>query len=248
MKTRTNSSYIKSGLLLLFSSLLFLVACTEKDTSINPETSTVTDVDGKVYKTVKIGDQWWMAENLSVEKFNNGDPISFINANDLEGWSDTLLPLFCIYQDLSTAPGKLYNYAVVADNRNVAPAGWHVATDEDWKKLEAFIGMNSTEVQKTGWRGSQGDLIKKAGLNSWSQYNNVWATDEYLFGAMAGGCRLFNGKFSTPTGLTYNGFWWTRTDYQNGLAWYRYLDYKSSGIFRSHTYKSYGMSIRCVKD
>jgi uncharacterized protein (TIGR02145 family) len=227
---------------------LTLYSCNDEKEMPVVETGTVSDIQGNSYKTVKIGDQWWMAENLSVTAFSNGDPIRFVSSNDIMGWDTITVPAYSVYQDLISTPGKLYNFSVVTDNRNIAPPGWHVATDDDWKKLESFTGMSSTYVGKTGWRGAEGDVLKKAGLNYWSQYTGVWATDNYSFSANAGGCRLYDGRFSTPSGLTYTGFWWTSSDYQNGESWYRHMDYKSSGIFRSHTYHGYGMSIRCVKD
>lgn len=249
MTMKTNRTIAQSlSILALLVAMFTGSGCTDEKKEVKPETGSLVDIDSNSYTTVKIGDQWWMAENLRVTRFSNGDAVSSISANDASGWSDATIPHRCTYQDLSSTPGQLYNFATVTDSRKIAPSGWHVATDEDWKKLEVFIGTSATDADKTGWRGEQGDLLKKTGLNAWNQYAGVWAVDKYLFSAEAGGCRLFDGRFSTPTGLTYNGFWWTSSVCQNGQSWYRYLDYKSSGVFRSHTSIGYGMSIRCVKD
>lgn len=230
--------------------LLFLLSgCGDDGPQMNIETGSVIDHEGRSYKTVKIGDQWWMAENLSVTTFRNGDPIPFADAFDSAAWAGTVLPAYSVYQDLSNAPGFLYNAFVMEDARSVAPQGWHIATDDDWKILEQFIGMSQQESEKTGWRGSSaGDLLKIKGLDNWARYQDVWATDSYGFSAKAGGCRIYDARFSYPSGLTYTGFWWTSTVHPGGEHFYRHLDYKESAVFRSHTYDTYGMSIRCVKD
>lgn len=237
--------------LFLVSFILFLNSCEDEPSVVTPEFGTLTDVEGNVYRTVKIGDQWWMAENLAVSTFNNGDAILYVTSTDSIGWagSTNSVPLCCYYEGNSNAPGMLYNFKAVSDSRQLAPAGWHVASDEDWKTLEQFVGMSGTDASKTGWRGSnQGDQLKKTGLDYWARYQQVWATDAYSFSALAGGCRLFDARYSTPGGLTYAGFWWTSTPQQGVESWYRYLDYKASAVFRSHVSAGYGMSVRCVKD
>ncbi len=90
------------------------------------------DVDGNVYKTVKIGNQWWMAENLKISHYRNGDEIP--NVTDDEEWFNLTSGAYCNYKN-DTANvalyGKLYNWYSVVDNRILAPEGWHVPTDED---------------------------------------------------------------------------------------------------------------------
>lgn len=227
----------------------FFNGCKDDTTATEIEQGQVTDAEGNIYRTVKIGDQWWMAENLRTRFFNTGEPIAFILSTDSAGWANGSQANSCIYQDNPAAPGLLYNQAAVADTRGIAPIGWHIATDADWQKLERFIGLSSSEANKTGWRGfNEGDKLKKEGLNAWVRYDGVWAGDDYKFSAEAGGCRLPDNRYSIPSGLSFSGFWWTATNQQQGKSWYRYLDYKSSKIFRSYTFDGYGMSIRCVKD
>jgi len=103
-------------------------------------TGTVTDIDGNVYKTVKIGSQWWTAENLKVTHYNNGD--SLINETVIRTWYDLTVGAYCSYDhDSNNAAiyGYLYNWYAVGDDRNLAPAGWHVPTDEEWKQLEMYF-------------------------------------------------------------------------------------------------------------
>jgi len=233
----------------LFLIIASFYGCKDDTTVSEIEQGQVTDAEGNVYRTVKIGDQWWMAENLRTRTFNTGDPVPFILSTDSAGWVNGTQANCCLYQDNPDAPGLLYNQAAVADPRGIAPTGWHIATDADWQKLERFIGLTSAEANETAWRGSnEGDKLKKEGLNAWVRYDGVWAGDDYKFSAQAGGCRLPDNRYSVPSSVSFAGFWWTATAKQQGESWYRYIDYKSSRIFRSYTYDGYGMSIRCVKD
>jgi uncharacterized protein (TIGR02145 family) len=243
----TGSKSIVAFAVLLFSTVFF--SCSDETPDSPIEYGTVSDIEGKVYKTVKIGNRWWMAENLSTGSFRNGDPIQFVSATDSANWVLPGRPAYSRYQDLSTTTGYLYNHACVADGRGLAPQGWHIATDEDWKELEVSVGMTADAAGKTGWRGNnEADLLKKTGLDHWKNYDGVWALDRYGFSATAGGCRLFDARFSYPSGNVFSGFWWTSTPHSNGESWYRHMDYKSSAVFRSHSYVAYGMSVRCVKD
>ena len=208
------------------------------------ETGNVSDIEGNTYKTVKIGNQWWMAENLRVTKFNDGQLISFIdeNANDTV-WSEATTPLYTAINNGQF--GLLYNYAVVESPVNIAPEGWHVATDEDWKALEREVGMSQNESNALGWRGSkEAELLTAKNSAGWPEGATLFGKDSYQFNAKPGGCRVFNGELNLQGNTA---FWWTATTDGNE-AWYRYFDASQTRIFRQHTYKGYGMSIRCVKN
>lgn len=241
----------KIGFFFLLSlQLFFITSCKKKDTTLPiQETSTVTDIDGNVYRTVKIGSQWWMAENLKVSKYNDGNLINKYQADTL--WNKDTVGAYCVYDNSSVAPGLLYNWFAVNNAKKIAPIGWHIPSDEEWKILEQYLGMSQTETDKVNFRGSnEGDKLKKEGLGFWYQYPNVWATNTSGFSALGGACRMFNGIFGgTKEGLQYTGFWWSSTNHlNNNQAWYRYLDYKKSNVFRHYGEKTYGFSIRCVKD
>jgi uncharacterized protein (TIGR02145 family) len=212
------------------------------------ETGTVTDIDGNIYKTVKIGDQWWMAENLEVKTFRNGNPVA--NVTDSADWVSRLTGAYSVYENGNTqtkAPGILYNWHAVADPAGLAPEGWHIPSDDEWKKLEQYLGMSTSESDRSGWRGTnEGQKLKVESPEGWTPYGDVWSGNESGFTALAGSCRLANATYGQP-GLFSTGFWWTSTD-QGTEAWYRYLDYKNTNIFRSHESKNYGFSVRCVKD
>jgi uncharacterized protein (TIGR02145 family) len=247
MKAFNKNRFSIHTIMLIGLVLIFMNAC--KDDNNNPtpakETGTVTDVDNNVYQTIKIGNQWWMSENLKVTKFRNGNIIT--NAQSNADWSDTT-SAYCLYDNNSSAPGLLYNWYAVNDTANLAPQGWHIATDDEWKTLEKQLGMSQTETDKLSWRGNnEADKLKVESPNGWTIFGNIWSTNESGFSALAGGCRLFNGTWANP-GLFATGFWWTSTAHADNEAYYRYLDYKSSQIFRSHVPVTYGMSVRCVKD
>ena len=108
-----------------------MVGCDKKE-PVGPATSTMTDQDGNVYETVKIGNQWWMAENLKVTQYRNGDAIP--NVTDADQWSSLTAGAYCGYENnlgnVSTY-GCLYNWYAVNDSRNIAPSGWQVPTDAE---------------------------------------------------------------------------------------------------------------------
>ncbi len=207
---------------------------------------TVTDIDGNVYQTVLIGDQYWMTENLKVTRYRNGDPIPFVTDN--VEWSNLGSGAYCEYDD-DTANvavyGRLYNWFAVDDSRNIAPVGWHVPTDDDWKQLETFLGMIQSQVDSTGWRGvDEGGKLKEAGIEHWRD-PNTGATNEFGFIALPGGYCTINGRFFE---LTENAFFWTSSESDEVNSWSRCLYYFYSQIRRSANSKQYGFSVRCVRD
>jgi uncharacterized protein (TIGR02145 family) len=226
-----------------------LLSSCKKDTAPSViEYGSLTDIDSNVYKTVKIGNQWWMAENLKVIRYRNGDTIINVGSRlDSIIWNKTKTGAY--YQG---SIGLLYNWYAAGDPRNVAPAGWHVPTDDEWKELEMYLGMSKEEADKVNWRGTdEGNKLKiqGVGLTVWTNPTNkyeVWGTNESGFSAIGDGCVMFNGIMGQP-GANYAGFWWTVSE-QGNEAWYRYLDYNKPNVFRFYGPETYGFSIRCIKD
>jgi hypothetical protein len=102
----------------------------------NIEYGTLTDIDGNKYKTVKIGNQWWMAENLSVSHYRDGTSIPKVTEETQ--WANLTTGAWCYYNndsDLGIIYGKLYNWYAVNDSRGLAPAGWHIPSDAEWTIL-----------------------------------------------------------------------------------------------------------------
>lgn len=244
-----------SSVVLIIIFFTALTSCKKKKTNDTPaiETGTVTDIDNNTYKTVKIGSQWWMAENLKTKTYRNGMPITKSAITDADTvWMKTQKGMCCSYfNDDSNIPqyGLLYNWYAIADTSGIAPAGWHVPSDEEWKQLEEYLGMSAGDADAVNWRGA--DIAGKMKVKSplgWTQYGTIWSGNESGFAAIGSCCRLFSGQWGDP-GLQSTGFWWSSAEHPaDKEAWYRYLDYKKTNVFRYHGSKNYGMSIRCVKD
>ena len=199
-------------------------------------TGTVTDIDGNVYKTVKIGDQWWMAENLRVTHYSNGDSIPMVTSDS--AWASLSTGARCTYDnDESNANiyGYLYNWYAVNDDRTIAPVGWHVSTDEEWQILVNCLGGSSVA----------GGKLKETGTAHWGS-PNTGAANESGFSALPGGMRLCSdGIFYF---LSNCASFWSSTGYLSDYAWGHGLYWNNSGVNRGNDYKETGMSVRCVKD
>lgn len=244
----TDSMKLRFFSLFLFINL-FVLSCGDPSVTIPlKEMGTVSDIEGNTYQTVKIGNQWWMAENLRVTSFQSGEQIQLVE--NKEEWLNSVLPGYTSFNNTFSGPGLLYNLHVITNEKEIAPDGWRVPTDEDWKILEEFMGMPVAELDKTNWRGStEGDQLKEESTNNsgWIFYDeSVWGKNTTGFSATGGSCRVFNGEWGVPV-LRHSGFWWT-SSVNNGYGWYRYLDYKKSGIFRYSAHPNYGFSIRCIKN
>lgn len=226
-----------------FISVFFLL-CNHDPTGPS-KGGTLTDIDCNIYQIVKIGDQWWMAENLKVTHYLNGDHIPY---EDHTGYWSILKT--GAYSEYDNDPlnvdtyGRLYNWYAVNDSRKLAPEGWHIATDDDWKKLEMYLGMSQSEADKENWRGTnEGSKLKSK--NGWSENGN--GTDEYDFFALPGGYRSLSHEYFYYIGGS--AYFWSSTEYNYAYAWYRLLNYSSTKVSR-HKYRSKldGLSVRCVKD
>jgi uncharacterized protein (TIGR02145 family) len=254
------------GFLIVFFFIAITNGCINKTDDIENiiETDSLTDIDGNVYQTVKIGKQWWMAENLKVKRYRNGDSIIFVGTKELTNQFDSArwrnlgeVGAYCILDGKDSASsnfngkkyGFLYNAYALEHPANIAPSGWHVPSDEEWKELEIKLGMSIDEAEKVNWRGTnQGNKLKiQSGWNDHpSDKFEVWGTNESGFSSIGGSCKMFDGTDSNP-GTTFNGFWWTASAL-GAEQWYRYMDYNKAGVFRYLGPKSYGFSIRCLKD
>ncbi len=213
---------------------------------INATTNTgiVIDIDGNVYQTVKIGNKWWMMENLKVTHYRNGEAIP--NVTEGSQWQNLTTGAYCEYDNnINNVPiyGRLYNWYAVADSRNIAPAGWHVPTDDEWKELEMYLGMSQSQADSIGWRGTdEGGKLKEAGTTHWNS-PNTGATNSCGFFALPGG-------YLHPTGfldMGSMGHWWSSTIHPLG-AWARKLNYNNSQVYNDISSKFFGFSLRCVRD
>ena len=159
--------------------------------------SQVTDYDGNTYKTVKIGKQIWMAENLNVSHYRNGDIIPEVKNPD--EWSKLTTGAWCYYENDSEngkTYGKLYNWFAVNDPRGLAPEGWHIPTDAEWTHLTEYLGGKEIEKTYQGiyyWEiADVGGKLKATTL--WKSPNEG-ATNSSGFTAFPGGYRYDDGDF-----------------------------------------------------
>ena len=202
--------------------------------------STVTDIDGNVYQTIQIGDQLWMAENLKVTHYNNGDSIIYITSE--EHWGSMNQGQYAIYNDESINSniyGNLYNWAVIGDIRGICPIGWHVPSDDEFTVLTDFLGGESVA----------GGKMKESGLEHWNYYSeqiSLESTNESGFTGLPAGYQNTNNGDNIAMG--FNGYFWSSTETSSDLAWRRYLFHYSSGVGRDTFGKPNGFSIRCLRD
>jgi uncharacterized protein (TIGR02145 family) len=207
--------------------------------SAQQNNNTFTDIDGNVYNTVTIGTQTWMAENLRTTKYNDGTSIP--NVTDNTSWTNLSTPAYCWYNnDITTYKntyGALYNWYTV-NTAKLAPAGWHVPTDVEWKTLITYLGGESVA----------GGKLKEVGTLNWRSPNTD-ATNETGFSALPSGGRGgmgFGGKFGS---VGYSLLCWSSTQVDTGYAWeWTMGNYNSSNVTRGYASETMGYSVRCVRD
>lgn len=197
-------------------------------------------------EVVKIGTQVWMLKNLDVTTYRNGDPIPQVA--DPTQWKNRTTGAWCYYENDPTFGaiyGKLYNWYAVNDPRGLAPAGWHVPTDAEWKTLEIYLGMSQSQADSADWRGSdEGGKLKESGTTHWISPNEG-ASNSNGFTALPGGGRIGGGNF---IGINYHGYWWSRTEYGSSIAFFRSLTYDHADVVRWANDVYHGFSVRCVRD
>jgi uncharacterized protein (TIGR02145 family) len=217
----------------------------------NLKKSLIADIDGNIYKTVKIGDQLWMTENLKVKKYRNGDLIGTttpvtLNINNED---DPKYQWPCGSSDNNVATnGRLYTWYTVSDSRNICPTGWHVPTDSEWTTLTDYLTNNGY-----GYGGSGDDIAKSlAATSDWvtdpnpgNPGNDQLDNNSTGFTAFPVGFRTSDGPF-TSIGI-FTG-WWSSTESNIDNSWYRGLNNSTPFVTRSNSSKKHAGSVRCIKD
>jgi uncharacterized protein (TIGR02145 family) len=207
----------------------------------NPDLTygTMTDQQGNTYKTIVIGTQEWMAENLNTSIYRNGDAIP-TNLDDA-AWENTTSGAWAYYNnDASYACpyGKLYNWYACVDDRELCPVGWHVPTDAEWTILTSYLGG---EPVAGGKMKTTGTIEAVTGL--WYEPNSG-ATNSSGFSAVPGGLKVSNGGSS----IGVDGYWWSSADADALNAWYRIVVGGNAGVGRGNGVKHLGFSVRCLRD
>jgi uncharacterized protein (TIGR02145 family) len=200
----------------------------------------ITDVEGNSYKTVYIGTQQWMAENLKVSKYNDGATIP--NITDNLQWSNDISGAWCYYNNdgsNNAKYGKLYNWYSISPttngNKNICPTGWHIPTESEWSILTDYLGG----------AGVAGGKMKESSTSSWNYYPNITPTNSSLFSALPGGYRNYNGFFGSNEDF---GKWWISKEYSESKSWCLALYYFNSEAHFTTSYNNDGLSVRCLRD
>ncbi len=237
-----------------------VVAINESGTSYGDNMSFTTkktevkcqDYEGNNYQFVTIGNQTWMAENLKSTKYADGTSIPLVTEN--QEWSNLTSnnnKAYCFYNNNAnyegTTYGVLYTWTTAMNGegetsanpskvQGICPSGWHLPSEAEWSELNIFI-------ENDGHYGTEGTALKAPSF--WN--NGGSGTDNYKFSALPGGYRVAgSGSFE---GLGNLGYWWTTThDPDSGSIWSYSLFHDKVLQFHGGADKTYGLSVRCVKD
>ena len=241
-----------------YEDLLSRIEALEEALDIDdPEPGTVTDIDGNVYQTVIIGNQEWMAENLRVSRYNNGNAIP-TGLSDGE-WGSTTSGAYAIYNnsnDMLEAYGKLYNCYAVDDERGLCPEGWSIPGDDDWTALVNYVVSqgfpNSNVINGAGnalksCRQVDSPLGGDCDTSEhprWNSHGTHSGFDEFGFSALPGGSRYASGNYGSIGVL---GYWWSSSEVSSANAWFRYVGSASGSVVRHIYDKRFGFSVRCFR-
>ena len=203
----------------------------------NPNLSygTIADIEGNVYKTIKIGSQIWMAENLRTTRYNDNTPITLVTDDAV--WRNLKTPGYCWYNNdeetYKDIYGALYNWFTV-NTGILCPIGWHVPANSEWIILYDYLGGSLIA----------GGKMKETGLTHW-QEPNLAADNSSGFTALPGSFRVSAGYFSTFAG----GDWWTSTLTSGGIPYNLNVEYDETGIYiMTDLAKTAGVSVRCIEN
>ncbi len=222
--------------------------------------STVADVEGNIYGTVKIGNQCWMGENMRTTKYPGGGSITKgPSAHKAKSWNTDQGYYYscppnagndgkdCAAAGGTEKLGMLYQWSAAVNGgtsgsgaQGICPNGWHVPTDAQYKTLEMALGMSKAQADATGWRGTaEGDALKKSGLCEGGKPCGASGFD-----VLFAGYRSAHGEYDDrgeAAGL------WSSTP-AGGRAWVRYLHASHAKLSRGKNKNAYGLNVRCIKD
>jgi uncharacterized protein (TIGR02145 family) len=205
---------------------------------------TMTDQQGNVYKTIVIGTQEWMAENLKTSIYRNGEPIENVTIN----WGSLSTGAWCYYNNDSQYEcpyGKLYNWYSVVDPRNLCPLGWHVPSDVELSLLFNQLDPNTADVNLFNGAGGK---MKCLNVQYWNAPNTD-ATNESGFSGLPNGFHSYDGAFYF---IGIVGGWWSSTEFNSnqssGLSVSYGLNHEDGNLGRGYSDRHVGISIRCIRD
>jgi len=197
---------------------------------------------------VTIGTQTWTGKNLDVATYSDGTVIPQVT--DPTEWANLTTGAWCYYNNdatKGTTYGKLYNWYAAAgiwneasktdasQRKKLAPTGYHVPSDAEWTTLTDYLGG----------AGVAGGKMKESGTTHWYSPNQD-ATNTSGFTGLPGGARMNDGKFYV---IGYDCLWWSSSvDSTPTYAWIRALNHNSGPAIREYFNKTYGITVRCLRD
>lgn len=256
---------MKKTLILFTAGLIVFLGCTvpriatmmgSKDADTAKIENTITDINGNVYQTVKIGSQIWTAVNIRTTKYTDGTPIAHVpNADE---WGKLNSPAYCFYDnkdygDSIEQYGALYNWYVVdpSNLKKIAPEGWRVPTDADWTTLENYLSSNGKNWDKS----TSGNKIAKSMASStgiWQFSSTAGSVGNDQSGNNSSGFSGFPGGYRNEIGEFYDmgrdAIWWSDTKNTITDAWNRSLTFGDDNLKKHSTVTRLGLSVRLVKE
>ena len=195
----------------------------------------VKDFEGNTYKTIQIGTQTWMAENLRTSTYSNGLPIeNIIDHIEFGSYQNGAWVHFSNNPSYNIPYGKLYNWYAVINTNQICPSGWHIPTDSEWTTLTTFLGGESVA----------GGKMKSTGKEYW-QAPNTGATNSSGFSGLPAGSGPSDPKLGSVGSY---GIWWGLIGNVAAEPAFHRLSYNNKKIEHFNTSTSWGLSIRCIKN
>lgn len=192
----------------------------------------IFDIQGNMHKTIGIGKQIWLAENLRSTFYNDSTPIP--HSKDAVCFGNPIYSGYCWFNNDSSNAipyGALYHWTAVSSGK-LCPKGWHIPTESDWKTL----------VNQLGGITYAGGKLKVVGTDYWDL--NIGATNSSKFNAVSSGIHRIGGYEE----FKLKGYWWSTTETDDSNVFSISLGSYRESVFYSNRSKSVGMSIRCIKD
>ncbi len=212
---------------------------------LNVPSGVAEDYDGNKYAAIRIGNQFWLQENLSTEHYQNGEPLVYLSLENDSEWLANTSGAYCYFNDdveNGNLYGYLYNGFAVMDDRNLCPEGWRVPKREDFFELSYYLGGTDTA----------GDLLKS--IDGWENQNST-SNNLSGFSSLPSGFRIHGASSHLYTQYAFLGseafFWTTSVESDLGTDWVWYMNLRNlDGHSRiaNNMIKTCGLSIRCIKD
>lgn len=205
-------------------------------TSLILDISSIMDIDGNIYKTVRIGTQLWLASNLKVTHYRNGDPINYVpDATEWQSLGDFTAAYCNLNNDANNVShyGRLYKWTTINDMRGLCPSGWRVPTSADWVALSDYLGGATVA----------GGKMKSTGTSFWLSPNI--GDNSSGFSAYPSLSRGGDGVFDTQNGRT--AMWWASDFVGTGISWVYYINNDNTALTLNTYPSAAGVAIRCIK-